>query len=326
MAVYFLIMIGSVVRTTGSGMGCHDWPRCFAKWSPPSSVSQLPENYKEVYAASREKKNVKFARYLRVFGLDETADKLQADSAVSKETDFNVTKAWIEYANRIVGVIIGFFIIALFYRSLQFRKTRPALFYLALLTLVGVIFQGWFGSIVVSTNLTTWTITVHMFLALVIVVLLVKMYTITFEKTDTPPQPQGVRALLIACMATLLLQVFFGTEVRAVIDRVSGELPRGEWLEAAGGTFVLHRSFSLVVLLLHVILITKLLKTMQAKTLTRALIILILGTLLSGVGMGWFNVPALLQPLHLTLATGTFGLQIFMFFEWTKRRQTVATN
>ena len=117
-AVYFLILVGGIVRSSGSGMGCPDWPRCFGRWTPPTSAGQLPENYKEVNSSFREKKNQKFIHYLRAFGFQATAEKMQQDKSILEEEDFNVTKAWIEYVNRLVGVMIGLLIVALFWKSI----------------------------------------------------------------------------------------------------------------------------------------------------------------------------------------------------------------
>jgi heme A synthase len=42
-ATYLLIVVGGVVRVTGSGLGCPDWPTCYGSWVPPLEPAALLE-------------------------------------------------------------------------------------------------------------------------------------------------------------------------------------------------------------------------------------------------------------------------------------------
>jgi cytochrome c oxidase assembly protein subunit 15 len=310
-AVYVLILVGGIVRSTGSGMGCPDWPKCFGSWVPPTSVNDLPDNYKEIYSAYRDKKNQRFAKYLGALGMNETAAALLNDPGVRTEADFNPTKTWIEYLNRVVGVIIGLMIVAVAAYSLRFRKTDLQVTLVAFAALVVVIFTGWIGSFVVSSNLTPWTITVHMFLALFLVALLV--YLVFVSGDNFGYQSASGYVWLIVSIALLLVQTLLGTQVREAIDMVAASSPRTQWLDNLDGdSFVIHRSFSWIVLLVHVGLIFRLPKTQGVKAFSLTVILLILGTILTGTAMAYAGVPAFLQPLHLLLATVTFGVQFYL--------------
>lgn len=324
-AVYFLILVGGIVRATGSGMGCPDWPKCFGYWVPPTSVEQLPADYKETFAAFRDQKNQKFARYLAAVGFEDTANAILNDKSILVEADFNAAKTWIEYLNRIVGVAIGLLIIAVFVKGFQLRQIRAAYGWVALATLVTVIIQGWFGSIVVSTNLTSWTITVHMLMAFVLVGLLIWLWVDSGQRKQYPAT-KGIKVVLLGCMLLLIIQVLLGTEVRASIDRIATQMPRNTWISGAGADFLVHRSFSWIILIFHGILGYQILKTTGRNSLTLALFVLILLTVMTGAGMAYFSVPAFLQPVHLLIATVTFGTQVLLFLRLNTKRESVLVN
>jgi heme a synthase len=312
-AVYVLILVGSVVRSTGSGMGCPDWPRCFGKWIPPSSADQLPSNYQEIYAAARAKKNVKFIGMLKTIGMTETASRLESDKTILVEEEFSPLKSRIEYINRIVGVVIGMMISFVLLRSFQFRKTRLAIFLSALVAWLSVVFTGWFGSIVVSTNLTPWTVSVHLGFALLIVALLVYLFHSTSDsQVNFTPIPKW---LIISCFGLTVIQMIFGVQVREALDQVAFTLSnnREEWISRLGSEFIIHRSFSWLVLLLNGWLSYKLIKISGHSLLSTGLAALTLGSIISGVGMAYWAVPAFLQPIHLLISALTFGALLMIW-------------
>lgn len=311
------------MRATGSGMGCPDWPTCFGSWVPPTEVSQLPSDYKEQYAAYRDKKNQRFAAFLETIGMTSTAEQIRQDKSILAEADFNVTKTWVEYLNRLVGVAIGLLIIALFVVSWPLRNEYRSLYIGAFALLALVLVQGWFGSIVVSTNLTPWTVTLHMFLAIVMVVLLVWMHV--HSGMPTAPLSANLRPWLWAGIGATMIQVFLGTNVRAAIDRLSAAaVARAQWVSNAGVDFIIHRSFSWVLVLLQIGICLKLRKAGAERSSYLVSILLLLSSLLTGTAMAWLGVPALMQPIHLLVAIIAIGWLAQLLLQTRKQASEIA--
>ena len=145
-SVYLLILVGGIVRSTGSGMGCPDWPKCFGQWVPPTEASQLPANYKEVYTAQRVAKNQKLARTLQRLGFAQVAGSIFAHPTQYIETDFNAVKTWIEYVNRLLGALIGVFVLLTVVFALPYWRRDRAVFWLALASFLLTGVQGYLGS------------------------------------------------------------------------------------------------------------------------------------------------------------------------------------
>lgn len=329
-AIYFLILVGGIVRSTGSGMGCPDWPKCFGSWIPPTSVDQLPNDYLEVYVQQRLAKNERFANMLAAVGFSKMGQQILQDESVAQEEPFNATKTWIEYINRLIGAVIGLLVLITVYRAILIWKLDRRFTYLSIGALVLVLFQAWIGSIVVSTNLLQWMITVHMLLALVIVCLLLYIYFLAYHSGSRSPEVfKGGRSLsyLIGfCMLLMVIQIILGTQVREEIDEIARKFSqayRDSWIDKLGLTFLIHRSYSLLILALHLLFGYMVFKQIKNSSLIFSLtvwLLVIIGLeILSGAGMAYFGIPAFLQPIHLLFGTMIVGIQ---FFIWLEIRQS----
>lgn len=292
-AVYLLILVGGIVRSTGSGMGCPDWPKCFGQWVPPTEVSELPADYKQRFQVQ------------------------------GKEiADFDAFKTWTEYLNRLLGVLIGLFIFVTLVLSVAYLKKDPPVFYTSLITFLMVGFQGWLGSVVVASDLKPVTITLHMLVALLITAVLIFAVTRARQAVRNRTKllhHQRINYLLIFSIVLSLVQIVLGTQVREMIDHVAkalGESARHEWIDQLGGVFLVHRSFSLLVLGVHGMLVWELLRqpagANSLKLWGYALLITLLLETASGVIMAYFSIPAFMQPIHLLLAAIAFGIQAYM--------------
>lgn len=325
-AVYLLILIGGIVRSTGAGMGCPDWPKCFGQYIPPTSADELPLNYKDIYSDMRHEKNIRVSNMLKSLGFTEVADRIIEDERIREEADFNAVKTWIEYINRLVGVVIGLLIFATLIASISFIGSNTPVFVFSLISFVLVGFQGWLGSIVVSTNLLPGMISIHMFVAILITFTLILGYFYAERKASVSlwPQDNKLAFLLGSAIFLFLFQILFGIQVREQVDMIGVEQPnldRNFWVDEMGFMFYVHRSYSLLIFGLNAFIAYRVFKHYRdfskLFTATYVVVTLIFVEILSGASMAYFGIPAFLQPLHLFLATIIIGLQFYTFC-WLK--------
>lgn len=306
--LYILIMVGGVVRSTGAGMGCPDWPKCFGSWIPPTEVSQLPLNYKEIYGA-----------------------KLKG------EVLFNPVKTWIEYVNRLFGAFTGIMIFLTLLASVPYIKSnRKRLFGLSFLAFILVGFQGWLGSKVVSSELHPVMITLHMLLAIVIVFILIYLFILSSYSAEKDSKhilnQKSINVISFFVLFLSFIQIILGTQVRETMDVIIASLgyeARSEWISALGIPFYIHRSFSILVLVANVFWINRISHSIEGDSRIKQMgkgCLAILGLeIFTGIVMAYFGVPPFAQPVHLTLAIIMIGLQFMMWllmnaekFSWSK--------
>ncbi len=309
-ATVFLIFVGGLVRSTGSGMGCPDWPKCFGQVVPPTDVKDLPENYKDVYAEMRRQKNQRISSRLEKMGFGETAEKMRNDPSMYIEEDFNAVKTWIEYLNRLLGVLVGFFIFLTMLFSIPLRKVDWKITALSVAGFILVGFEGWLGSIVVSTNLMPGIISLHMILAMFLLMVLITAYLRTSKMDNKINVPKSVIYLGMGLTILVLIQILLGTQVREAIDKVHhelGEQQRDAWLLRVGTPYILHRGFYYVLTLAMLMWFSQLKPFFPQEKKIRWLSFSMLGFLgleiLLGLSMHYFSIPPAAQPLHLLFST-----------------------
>lgn len=320
-SLFLLILAGGVVRSTGSGMGCPDWPKCFDRYIPPTQESQLPEGYEQKYIDNRAKKNERFAKTLDLFGFAELGNALRNDKSILRHEPFNAAKTWTEYINRLVGAITGGFLLLCVVFSTAFLKSKKRIFFFSLLNLVVVFFQAWLGSIVVSTNLLAWVITLHMLLALVI--LGISIYTF-FQAQVLRDNSllinrggRGAKILATMILTLIIIQVTIGTTVREEIDFVASSFSnRAEWIAQLSDYFNYHRDLAILVFILSAVLFFMVRtryahRSMQSK-LVNVLILILLLQIGFGFVLSYLGVPAYAQTVHLVLASLLFGTQFYL--------------
>lgn len=303
--IYLVILAGAVVRGTGSGMGCPDWPKCFGTWVPPTDISELPSDYKEKFKVGHH-----------------------------HIADFNPVKTWIEYLNRLLGAIVGISVFVNLVYSYRLFSLNKSFFFLSFLIVVLTGFQGWVGAKVVATNLSEYMITIHMFIALLILSLSIfLLYKINNYDAGESSIKSKYTYILFGLTLLTLVQILVGTQVRQEIDTISilhNESNRELWINLLSEIFTLHRIVAILVIVLNLIVCYFYGKQNGFASLESKLLIVITGALfleyLIGIIMVRYSLPFFSQPLHLLLATIVFGLQFYFWLSVMKFKQSFIPN
>lgn len=210
---YLLILVGGLVRVSGAGLGCPDWPRCFGSWIPPASAAELPPQF--------------------------------------DASQFNPALMWTEYLNRLLGVTVGFSILATAISAWRNHRREPRILWTTIAAFVLVGYEGWLGGRVVAHQLAPWIVTAHLIVAVVIVQLLLYATFVAFESRDaSADRTRSLGLPVLALIAITLVQAGFGTQVRGGIDdALDAGVARGAALATIGRLDYVHRDLAFVVLI-----------------------------------------------------------------------------
>ncbi|SHI47100.1 cytochrome c oxidase assembly protein subunit 15 [Arenibacter nanhaiticus] len=328
--VYLVIVAGAVVRMTGSGMGCPDWPKCFGYYIPPTDISELQWDANRDFKKGQViivNESLQVARKDFITGTSYEPENwtpyTKHDYAV-----FNPLHTWTEFINRLFGALAGLGTLVMAIAALSFWKKQKSITIISWLVVFAMGFQAWLGATVVFSVLAPAKITVHMVMALVIVALILYVIHISKPSVKTIKTNTPIRFLLITALALTLIQVVFGTQVRQFIDEQSaivGDDASHLWLANPTISFYIHRSLSIAIVLLNVFLAYRIYtNNLDFKKINWVLILLFL-EIITGMSMYYFDFPFSTQALHLVLAALLFGVQFYLVLEAINSSNTVKT-
>ncbi|MDH4066213.1 MAG: COX15/CtaA family protein [Acidobacteriota bacterium] len=290
---YALILVGGLVRASGAGLGCPDWPKCFGSWIPPLSAAALPPQF--------------------------------------EPSQFNATLMWTEYLNRLLGVTVGFFILATAVSAWRHHRRDLHILWPTVAALLLTGYEGWLGGRVVAHELAPWIVTAHLVVAILIVLLLLYATVYAIYRRSSPigaraaAPPRGERAdrsrtatftTVVSVMIVITLaQVALGTQVRgSVDDALDAGVPRLEALATVGLVDSGHRTAALAVMSLALVSMLVLWSTHpRARVIaqwTYAVVALATAQVGIGAGLALVSLTPSMQVAHLTLASLLMGAQM----------------
>ena len=282
---YLLIFVGGLVRVSGSGLGCPDWPKCFGRWVPPTSIEQIPAH------------------------IDPTA--------------FNIVLAWIEYGNRMLGVIVGISILLMTIIAVIYFKKNSKILLSSLLSLFLVIANGGLGAIVVSSVLNPFIVSLHMILALFLVSVLSYVTIESYKLINTQKftgilLSKKISISLIALWIFIVIEILLGTGIRTNIELIAIDNPllsKGELLESLNSYKYFHSilGFSLLFLSFYLCYLFKDDFLGLSKQLVLFIFVMIILQIFLGELMIFFEMPQLTRLFHTWGSSWLVGIIIILY-------------
>jgi cytochrome c oxidase assembly protein subunit 15 len=319
-SVYLIFLAGSIVRMTGSGMGCPDWPKCFGYYIPPTSEEQISW-----------KPNTEFKKGFIIIK-DEVLFVAENDVKTSSEFNknnwknytkhdyakFNKYHTWTEYINRLASVLSGFIFLFLIYGAAKFWKTKKIIPLLSFAAFFLMLFEAWLGKTVVDTNLKPTIITIHMVVGLVIIALLLQLKFIISDKKKVFKYNSIFNKLLLFSVIFSLIQIAMGTQVRQFIDeqvKLFGFENKEYSLMNPSFKFYFHRSFTIAIVLVNFgMFYLNQIKNLGYK-LVNWIVFLIFIETITGILMYYAEFPLGTQAIHLLSGAILFGLQFYLWLQ-----------
>ncbi len=305
--VFLTILAGSIVRATGSGMGCPDWPTCFGNAIPPTEEYMVHFQKAHLYKKGQfiiYNDSLKYAK--QAFTSTDIYNPTNWQQYEKNNyTKFNVAQTWIEYINRLVTGLLGFVIIAHIVWSFRlFWKEKKSIVWWSLSLLILTLFEAWLGKIVVDTDLAVVKITLHMLFALLIGFVAV----IVLQKLSNKNKVKNkqLKWLSTAALVLVLMQIVIGTDVREQIDEISIAMSftgRETWIHQLNNVFLIHQNGAWIAALLCIYLFWQSLSYQALQWVSYYILLSVLATVGVGLILFYMNLPQAAQPLHLLLSS-----------------------
>ena len=323
-SLYLIFLAGSIVRMTGSGMGCPDWPKCFGYYIPPTSEEQITwqpnTTYKEGIIIIKDE-----VLYV--------AEKKVSTSLIFNETNwkeytkheyatFNKYHTWVEYINRLITVLSGFIFLFLLAGSLKFRKENKWIPIISFIAFFFMLVEAFLGKMVVDRHLKPTMITIHMVIGLLIIGLILRLLFIIRKEKVVFKYHSLFNKLLILSIIFSLIQIAMGTQVRQFIDeqvKLFGFENKEYSLMNPSFKFYFHRSFTIAIILVNFgLFYLNQIHKLGYKLVKWILVLLFLETI-TGILMYYAEFPLGTQAIHLLSGALLFGVQ---FYLWLQSRKT----